>query len=79
MTDAELRTHFDLKPCKNPPHAFRIWRLLGEWIWAGDCWSQLVGQHLQTMHVSFHSICCVNGTKAYSIVIWRLKIIWGIT
>ena len=78
MTEAELRKHFDLKPCPNAPHEFEIGRLIGEWIWAEDCWSQLTQGRLQTFHFSLQRLDSVDGQRAYSLVIWKLKIIWGI-
>lgn len=77
MTKDELRAHFDLKPCPNTPHEFSFLNITGELVWAKDNWAQLVDQRLQTLHLSFHSIKSVEGTVAHSIVIWKLKIIWG--
>lgn len=78
MTKDELRTHFKLKKCPNPAHDFSFFKVIGEWVWAEDYWSQIVDQRLQTFYFSFHSIDSVSGTGAYSIVIWKLKVIWGI-
>jgi hypothetical protein len=78
MNKDELRTHFKLKACPNPHHSFQFWNLIGEWIWAEDCWSQIIDQRMNTYYFSFHSIDSVSGTKAYSIVVWKLKIIWGL-
>ena len=77
MTKDELRKHFDLKPCPNYPHEFNFLSMTGEWVWAEDCWAQIVGQRMQTLHFSFHTIKSVEGTVAYSLVVWKLKIIWG--
>jgi hypothetical protein len=77
MTEAELRKHFKLKPCPNPSHPFTIGSLMGEWIWAEDFWAQLVGEHMQTLHFCFSTTENQNGTKLYSIVIWKLKVIWS--
>lgn len=77
MTDNELRKYFDLKKCPNPSHEFKIGKLMGEWIWAEECWSQLQGGKLQTFFFSFHKIETTDNLKAYSVVIWKLKIIWG--
>ena len=77
MTDADLRKHFDLKPCPNPSHSFSIGSLIGKWIWAEDCWSQLAQGRLQTFYFTLHRIDSATGTRAYSLVLWKLKIIWG--
>jgi hypothetical protein len=77
MLTSELRKHFDLKPCPNPHHVFSLGNLIGEWVWAEDHWSQLQGDTLQTFLFSAHSIKNTNGTVAYSIVIWKLKLVWG--
>lgn len=77
MTESELRNHFDLKPCLSPSHSFSLGKLIGEWVWAKDCWSQLSQDRLQTFYFSFHRVDSVGGTRAYSLVIWKLKIIWG--
>lgn len=78
MTRDELRTHFDLKPCPNPKHLFKVGRLMGEWRWARDAWSQLVGETMQTLHLALHTTHAVDGTTIHSITIWKLKVIWGI-
>ena len=78
MTDEELRAHFDLKPCPNPAHAFSLGKLMGEWRIAEDDWSQLVGQNLQTLLLSYHTTKSTSGIVLHSITIFRLKIIWSI-
>ena len=77
MSDADLRKHFDLKQCPNPSHPFSIGSMIGEWVWAEDCWSQLVGERMQTYYLTYYKIDSVEGTRAYSLVVWRLKVIWG--
>lgn len=77
MTDAELRKHFDLKPCPNPRHEFQVGKLFGEWVWAADCWASLVDGRLKSYALSAHSLKSESGQKAYVLIIWRLKIIWG--
>ena len=76
MTEQELRSHYDLKPCPNAPHSFELGRLMGEWVWAEDSWSQLVGDKLQTHYCAFTSSKNVHNTVIYSFVIWKLKVIW---
>lgn len=77
MTEAELKNYFDLRPCTNKAQPFKIRNLIGEWQWANDHWSQLVGERLQTLYLSFHSIKTTTGLVAYSITLWKLKVIWG--
>jgi hypothetical protein len=76
MNNQELRTHFDLKKCPNKPHNFEIGKLFGNWVWAEDNWSTLVGDKLNTHYFSLHKIKSVDNIVAYSIVILKLKIIW---
>jgi len=78
MGDTELRAHFDLKPCPRKPHPFSIGRLIGEWVWAQDCWSQLVGNYLQTLWLSFHTTKSTDGITIYCFTAWKLKVIIGL-
>lgn len=78
MNEEELRKHFDLKPTTNPRHEFNLGRLIGEWVWAKDCWSSLSQGRMNTYYFTFHKIQTFDSIKAYSIVIWKLKIIWSI-
>ncbi len=77
MTKDELRSHFKLKPGVNPINSFSCGNLIGEWVWAEDCWSQLVDDRMQTFWFSIHTIESVSGTKGYSLVIWKLKVLVG--
>lgn len=78
LTKDELRKHYDLKPCANKTHEFKFGKLMGEWIWAEDCWSQLVDDKLQTFWFSIHTTETVDGLKIYSLTAWKLKVIIGI-
>jgi hypothetical protein len=78
LTKDELRKHYDLKPCTNKTHKFKFGRLIGEWIWANDRWSQLVGDKLQTMWFSINTTEEFDGLKIHSLIIWKLKVIVGI-
>jgi hypothetical protein len=73
----ELRKHYDLKPCTNKNHEFKIGKLMGEWIWANDHWSQLVDDKLQTLWFSIHTTETVDGLKIHSFTCWKLKVIVG--
>lgn len=80
MNHAELKEHFDVKPCPNKEHFFEIGRLLGSWQIAEDNWS-VVLEHSQTMRteiISFVSVQSVDGIKFYSLTLFKLKILWGI-
>jgi len=78
MNKDELRAHYDLKPCGNPRHTFTTNRLMGEWIWAEDCWSQLVDDKLQTFWFTIHTTENIQGLKILSLTAWKLKIILGL-
>ena len=78
MTKDELRVHFDLKLCPNPRHPFEFGRFMGEWIWAKDCWAQLVDYKLQTMWVSIHTTKRIDGLSLLSVVVWKFKLSVGI-
>lgn len=78
MTNEELKLHFDLKKCMNPPHEFKIGNLIGEWQWANDKWSQLIGDKLQTSWLSFHTTTNLNSTTIYCFTFWKLKLVIGI-
>jgi hypothetical protein len=78
LTKDELRLHYDLKKCSNPSHEFKIGKLMGEWIWAEDCWAQLVDDKLQTFWFSIHTTETVDRLKIYCLTVWKLKVIVGI-
>ena len=78
MTNDELRKIFDLKSCPNPAHEFKFGRLMGEWRWAEDCWSQLVGDRLQTLWFSIHTTTSTDKLTIYCLTIWKLKVIVGV-
>jgi len=78
MTKDELRVHFNLKSCANPRHTFEFGRFMGEWIWAEDCWSQIVDDKLQTLLFAIHTTERVDGLKIISFTAWRLKIMMGL-
>lgn len=77
MNDSELRVHFGLVPCLNPEHSFKLKNLIGAWRIARESWAVLQDGRLNKIYLSFHSIESVDGFTAYSIVVWRLKVIWG--
>lgn len=78
MMDEELRKHFDINPTTSPRHEFNLGRLTGEWIWAKTNWCSLAQGRMNTYYFSIHKIQTFDNLKAYSIVIWKLKIIWSI-
>jgi hypothetical protein len=78
MTNDELRKIFDLKPCPNPGHEFKFGRLMGEWRRAADCWSQLVGDKLQTLWFSIHTTKSTDNLTIYCLTVWKLKVIVGV-
>lgn len=79
MNKDELRDHFNLKQCTNPIHNFTIGKIIGEWIWADDCWSQIVdNDKLQTLWFAIHTTERVDGLKIISFTAWRLKIMMGL-
>ena len=80
MNHAQLKEHFEVTTCPNKEHFFEIGKLLGSWQIAEDNWSA-VSEHSQTMRteiISFVSVRHVDGTKFYSLTLFKLKILWGI-
>jgi hypothetical protein len=68
-----------LYPCPNPPHDFQVGRLMGQWTWAEDCWSEVSSNgHLHNIYFRCCSIETLSGLKSYSLTVWKLNIIIGI-
>jgi hypothetical protein len=78
MTEEELRQHFDIKPHTGKRHEFTLGRLMGEWAWSNTSWSSLAQGRMNTYYLSYQKIQTFDNIKAYTIVIWKLKIIWSI-
>lgn len=79
MNHTQLKEHFDVKACPNKEHFFEIGNMLASWQIAEDNWSA-VSEHSQTMRteiISFVSVKHADGTKFYSLTIFKLKIVWG--
>ena len=69
----------ELDPCPNPPHYFKIGRLIGQWQWAADCWSTVTASG--TMHNYGLCVCTVNtldGYKALQIIVGKLSVMLGV-
>ena len=79
MDHAQLKEHFGVETCPNKEHTFKISKLVGYWRIAKDCWSS-VDEHSQTLRteiISFVSVKHMDGTRLYSLTIFKLKIVWG--
>jgi hypothetical protein len=67
-----------LYPCPNPSHDFKIGKLVGQWTMAEDCWSIVTSTgNMHNYLIGIHTIEWLTGEKAFSITIWKLKIIMG--
>ncbi len=64
-----------LYKCPNPPHAFKFWRVVGEWQIASNSWSYVtsVGT-LHTQAFSFHTVRTHSGVKGYVLNVWRFAL-----
>lgn len=80
MNRTQLKEHFGVKTCPNKEHFFEIGKLLGSWQIAEDDWSTVL-EHSQTMRteiISYVSVKHADGTKFYSLTLFKLKILWGL-
>lgn len=69
----------DLFPCPNPPHEFDVGRITGQWQWAKDAWSVVDSKgDLLTYAFAANSLRTPDGLKAYTVVLWRLKVLWAV-
>lgn len=85
MNDTEkfdARKFYDVHPCPNPPHEFKIGNLMGEWQIAQDCWSYLLGDNTDSrstcvdcwVHIGKHKRLQIT---CYNVIIYKLKITIG--
>lgn len=78
----DAREYYDIHPCPNPPHEFRIGKLIGEWQIAQDHWSFLLGDDSDPksscmdcwFHVGRHKRLQIT---LYNVIIYKLKITIG--
>ena len=69
-----------LYPCPNPTHDFQIGRLMGQWTWAKDSWSEVNSNgNLQTNFIRIGYLETLEGLKGYNMILWKLNIIFGFT
>lgn len=74
----EARKYFDVKPCTNPPHPFKIGRMVGQWCIANDTWITITDKGREMTHwVRFGKMRDQDDATIYEIVIWKLSIMWG--
>jgi hypothetical protein len=67
-----------LYPCPNKEHRFKLWRVVGQWQWAQDRWSTLTDAGvLQNDFLRIGAIETTDGIKAYSVVVWKLSLMFG--
>jgi hypothetical protein len=67
-----------LYPCQNKPHSFRAGPFIGEWQWAGDCWSSVAADGMLHNHlVAVYKLQSLDGFKARRIIIGKLSVIFA--
>ena len=75
MTDEE---YFNIKPCPNPVHSFRIWNMLVHWQIAADEWALVESpDKMKTYWLFFGKVVTKEGAVAYEFIFGRLSILWG--
>lgn len=68
----------ELGPSSNPPHRFRVGRLLVQWQVAKDCWAVLDDKgvlHNYWLHLG--SLETIDGLKGWKLVLWRFALLLG--
>lgn len=74
--------HFEsnrkLFPCPNPPHSFRLGRLIWQFRWASEAWTNLSSRgHLQTHWLKVGKSENIEGTVIYTVIVGKASIIFG--
>jgi len=80
MTDyrQQWKDRGKLYPCANRVHEFKIGRLIGEWQWAQDCWSEVSANgSMHNYALGIYSVNWLSGLRAWKVIIWKLSIIFG--
>ena len=78
MNKDHLRKHFGIEPCNNPIHRFQLGALIGQWQWGNRCWSWIDNNECENiMYLHIGGVRNYQYVKAWQIVVWRFKLIFG--
>lgn len=68
-----------LYPCPNKPNEFKFWRLVGEWQWASDCWSEVsITGNMHNFGLAVYSIETLSVIKAWRMIVWKFAVIFSL-
>ena len=82
-TRERFRAKGDLWPCPNKAHDFKIGKLIGQWQWAADCWSDVTegvdgeAGKLVNYGLFIGTITSIEDRVAYKIVVWKFRLIFA--
>jgi|ERR1035437_2227226 hypothetical protein len=82
-TRERFRAKGDLWNCTNPAHDFQLGKLMGQWQWANECWSEITegldGKEGKMLNfgLCLGKVIGIDDRYFYKIIIWRFRLIFA--